>query len=152
MGKQIDPTRTTVKTNPGKPGRPALEITARDLRQIEQFAGIGMTRAEIAHLIGITARQLHRWQEKPEVLAAIERGRARSLSVVGKKLFEKAKQGDTTAIIWFEKTRGRRSERIQVVNEDDAARIQRQLPSMTTEQLERVANGESPIDVLGSQS
>jgi DNA-binding transcriptional regulator YiaG len=152
MGKQIDPTRTTVKTNPGKPGRPALEITARDIRQIEQFAGYGMTRGEIAHLIGITKRQLTRWQEKPEVLTAIERGRAKSLSVVGKKLFEMARDGDTTAIIWFEKTRGRRSDRIQVVNEDEAATIQRQLSSMTTEQLERVANGESPIDVLGIQS
>lgn len=148
MGKtQLDPTRPTIK--PGKPGRPRLRVTANDLVQIQRFAAIGLTFEEIAMMIGISLKQFQRWRERPDVYEAVQKGRAKALALVGKKLYEKATAGDMTAIIWFEKTRGKRSERVQVVNDDEAEAIQRQLAGMSTEQLQRVANGESPLEVLG---
>lgn len=147
MTAPIDRTRSVVRT--GKQGRPRLEITHRDLHQIQQFAAIGLTKREIAMMIGITAKQLHVWEKHAEVADAIQRGRANGLAMAGKKLYDKVVAGDMTAIIWFEKTRGKRSERVQVVNEDEAAAIQQQLAGMSTEQLQRVANGESPLEVLG---
>lgn len=149
MAKSIDPLHERESSSNGHGGRRKLVVTPRDLKQIEEFAAIGMTKTEIAMLIGISRRALFRWQKRPDVMDAIERGRARGLQMAGMNLWKKVKEGDMTAIIWFEKTRGKRSERVSVVHEDEAEAIQRQLSGMSTAQLERVANGESPSEVLG---
>jgi hypothetical protein len=148
--KAVDPLREVEKT--GRRGRPRLVVTKRDLVQIEEFASIGMSRTQIAKLIGVSRMQLFRWMERPDVMDAIEQGQARALHSIGKRLYEKAIEGDLTAIIWFEKTRGKRSDRVSVVHEDEAAAIQQQLSGLSTAQLERIANGESPSEVLGADA
>lgn len=148
MGISLDPSRPTVKPGP-KGGRPRLQILPSDLAKIEGLAAVGCTLAEIAHVIGITDRQLDRWLKHKEVAQAHAKGKSGAIASVGKKLYDKAIGGDVTAIIWFEKTRAKRSERVHVVNEDEATAIQQKLAAMSTEQLRRVANGESPAAVLG---
>ncbi|MEA5424279.1 hypothetical protein [Synechococcus sp. CCY9202] len=150
MAKQLDALRATTPVSKGRGGRPRLTITPRDLHQIEQFAAIGLANAEIACLVGVSERTLYSWLHKPMVIAALKKGRANGLAVAGKKLWDRVNAGDLSAIIWFEKTRGRRSDRVQVINEDEAVDITRQLRAMTDDQLRRIADGQSPVDVLGS--
>ena len=103
-------------------------------------------------MVEVGETTFERWVQLPEVLGAIKKGRSNGLTVVGKALFDKAASGDVTAQIWYEKTRGKRSDRVEVVQEDQSAAIQRLISSMTPEQLQRVANGESPQQVLGGDA
>lgn len=133
-------------------GRKALVIEPRDIHQIEQYAAIGLRVSEISALLGISERTFARWRQLPEVLAAYEKGKSGGLAAVGKSLFEKASGGDVTAQIWYEKTRGRRTDRVEVVADDQSQAISRLIGSMTAEQLQRVANGESPAQVMGTDA
>lgn len=143
--KSIDPERDTIPSG----GRPKIEITKRDISQIEQFSSIGLTSKEIASMLGISRPTYQRWFRDPEVLSAISRGKAQGLALVGKALQDKALNGDTHAMVWYEKTRGKRTDRVEIVQQDDAEAITRLIGVMTPDQLQRVANGESPSEVLG---
>jgi len=153
MAAAQDPTRSVIRPPKGsRGGRPRFEITLRDLTQIERFAAIGLTQREIALMVEVSQRTFEKWCQSKEVIAAIEKGRANGLAVAGKALHDKMVAGDIAAIIWYEKTRGRRTDRIEVVQEDQSQAIQRLISTMTPDQLQRVANGESPSEVLGSNA
>jgi predicted DNA-binding protein (UPF0251 family) len=153
MAAAQDPTRPVIKPGRGsRGGRPRFEITPRDLTQIERFAAIGLTQREIACMVEVSQRTFEKWAQSAAVIAAIQKGRANGLAVAGKALHDKMVAGDVTAIIWYEKTRGRRTDRIEVVQEDQSHAIQRLIATMTPDQLQRVANGESPSEVLGSNA
>ncbi|MFH7241763.1 MAG: helix-turn-helix domain-containing protein [Spirulina sp.] len=94
--------------------RQRIEITERDKQQIEVMAGLGMTVEQIAQVLGISPRTFNRWCESPDVLAHYKKGQDSAQVTIAKSLFEKAKGGDTTAIIWYEKTRAGRRETTQV--------------------------------------
>lgn len=95
-----------------KEGRPPFEITETVLKQIEQLAGYGLTLPQIAAVIGCCERTLRgkKSQEKT-VFAALERGKAKAEGMIGKSLFERAKNGDVPAIKWWEMTRAGRTEK-----------------------------------------
>lgn len=94
--------------------RPKIEITEDNLRQIEVLAGYGMTEAAIANVLGISERTFRTNKNTEEVvLAALEKGKAKAASIIGQALFEKAKKGDLGAIVWWEKTRAGRTERVR---------------------------------------
>ena len=133
-------------------GRPKLEITARDINQIENLSAIGMSQKEISHILEISPRTYSSWSKNEDVFAAISRGKAKGLAAVGKALHDKAIGGDTSAMMWYEKTRGRRTDRVEVVQQDQAQAITRLIGVMTPDQLQRVADGESPTEVLGSDT
>ncbi|PZV05770.1 MAG: hypothetical protein DCF32_10670 [Leptolyngbya sp.] len=99
--------------------RPKIEITERDRTQIEIMAGLGLTVEQIAAILNISKRTFHRWCSDPEVLALYKKGLSGAEMTIAKSLFDKAKAGDTTAIIWYEKTRANRREvtQIEVVDE-----------------------------------
>ena len=146
--ESISKTRETESSG----GRPKIKLTARDINQIEQFSAIGLTQKEIASMLEISNRTYQKWVQDPQVIASISRGRAKGLTAVGKALHDKAIGGDTQAIMWYEKTRGKRTDKIEVVQQDQAQAITRLIGVMTPDQLQRVANGESPSEVLGSES
>lgn len=153
MARAKDPTRPVIKPPKGsKGGRPRLEILPRDLHQIEKLAAIGLTQSEIAVMVEVADSTFEQWVKTPEVIGAIKKGRAAGLTSVGKSLFDKANAGDVTAQIWYEKTRGKRTDRVEVVQEDQSQAITRLIATMSPEQLQRVANGESPAEVLGSNA
>lgn len=153
MAKARDPYRPVIKPPKGsKGGRPRLEILPRDIHQIEKLAAIGLSQAEIAVMVEVAESTFELWAHHPEVIGAIKKGKAKGLTSVGNSLFNKANNGDVTAQIWYEKTRGKRTDRVEVVQEDQSQAITRLISTMTTEQLQRVANGESPSEVLGSNA
>jgi len=101
-------------------GRRRIPITERDKQQIEVLAGLGLTLDNIARVLGISPRTLDRWLKNPDILALYKKGQARAEIEISKALFELAKSGCISAIIWYEKTRCGRSDRAEVKHTGDA--------------------------------
>lgn len=95
--------------------RPRKVVTDDHLRQVEFLSGLGLTEASIAHTIGVSPDTFARRKEsEPEVLRALENGKAKAQGVISQALFNKAKSGDLGAIVWWEKTRAGRVDSSQV--------------------------------------
>lgn len=96
------------------PGKHTKPLTENDLRQVEELAGYGLSLDQIAAVLGFSERTLYYKKENnPDLVAAIQRGKAKAAAIVGKSLFTRAKDGDVPAIRWWEMTREGRSERAQ---------------------------------------
>ena len=94
------------------PGKHTPPLDENMLRQVEELAGYGLTMAQIAAVLGFSERTLHN-KKTDELVAALQRGKAKAAAIVGKALFVRAKEGDVPAIRWWEMTREGRSERQQ---------------------------------------
>lgn len=88
-------------------GREAFVPTENERKQVEALSGYGLPLDQIAVLVrsGITVDTLTKYFSE-ELIS----GKAKANSQVGRTLFQKATSGDTTAIIWWTKTRMRWSE------------------------------------------
>jgi hypothetical protein len=95
-------------------GRKAIEVTAKDAQQIETMAGLGLTVEQIASVLNVSKRTFNRWCEDPGILAHYKKGQDTAQVTIAQTLFQKARDGDTTALIWYEKTRAGRREVTQV--------------------------------------
>ncbi len=132
-------------------GRPRIALTRNDEILIKGLARCGLNTRDIGTAVGVCDRTFTKWQkERPLVRRLIEEGRAEGLTSVAASLHRKACQGDIRAIIWWERTRGKRSGQVQVVGQDQAEAITALIGGMNAEQLQRVAAGESPMTVTGS--
>ena len=76
-----------------------------DLRQVESLAALGLTDEDIALVLGIGERTLERYKKDPEFWHALKTGKIKADSQVAKRLYEKAMNGDTTAMIFWLKNR-----------------------------------------------
>lgn len=86
-----------------EPWVPTPEI----LVKIENLAARGLILEQIAMSIGIARSTLcaKKAGDFPEIQEAIDRGKAKGVATVTNALFEKAKKGDNTAMIFFLKNR-----------------------------------------------
>lgn len=83
-------------------GRPAFEITPEIIERVEELAGQGLPKYQIAHVIGISYETLNeKTKEYPEFSDAIERGKAQGIETITNALFLKAQTGDTAAIKYY---------------------------------------------------
>ena len=82
-------------------GRPPLEPTDKDRKQVEALSGFGLPLEQIAILTcgGIDADTLRK-----HFAHELTSGKAKANSKVGQTLFQKATGGDTSAMIWWSKT------------------------------------------------
>jgi hypothetical protein len=97
-------------------GRKRIEL---DVSEIERLAGLGLTDEEICSCLGICRRTLvYRKAESALFAQAIKNGKSRANREVANKLYELCMQGNPTAIIWWEKTRANRSDKLQVTSEE----------------------------------
>ena len=103
------------KAKPKKPakkkmGRPAFEITPEIIKQSEMLAAQGLTQEQIAEVIGCSVSTLMlKKSQFSDFSAAIKRGKAKGLATITNALFSKAKNGDTTSMIFYLKNRDRKS-------------------------------------------
>lgn len=88
-------------------GRPEFEPTDAERKQVEAMSGYGLPIDQIAILVrdGIHIDTLRK-HFATELVA----GKAKANSGVGRTLFQKAMDGDTTAMIWWTKTQMRWAE------------------------------------------
>lgn len=95
--------------------RPEIIITDKQILQISQLAGYGLTLPQIASVIGISERELFRRKnDEKAVKAALDYGKAMAEARIGKSLFERALDGDVAAIRWWEMTRAKRSAEVKI--------------------------------------
>jgi hypothetical protein len=100
--KKKPATKRKRKKAPAKrTGRPRIVI---DYNQIERLAAMQCTEYEIAIVAGMTAEGLRQRKAKdPELLGAIEKGRAKGSASLRRLQWERAQAGDKTMLIWLGK-------------------------------------------------
>lgn len=98
-----------------KGGRKGFIVNEETLKKIEGLALTGMTHEGIASCCGISHTTLYtKIKQYPDIKERINLGRQKGAAVVGGKLVELAREGNLGAIIWYEKTRCGRSDKIDV--------------------------------------
>jgi len=89
-------------------GRPPWIPDEEICNQAAEMASRGLTVSQIADCLGISERTVYDKQNQyPQFLQAIKRGRSSGMDKITNKLFEKAMEGDNTAIIFYLKHRDR---------------------------------------------
>lgn len=110
--------------------KPRVEI---DMAEVERLAGLGLTQEEIATSLGFSERTFRNRKKDSAAFAdAIKRGKASAAEEISNQLFEKAKTGDLGAIIWYEKTRCGRTDKLTI-----------DLSKLTDEQLAALLGGKA---------
>jgi hypothetical protein len=83
-----------------------IELTARDIRQVELLAAMGHTQGEIALLLDFSERTFRSKKEADaELAAAWERGKLKAKANVGAVAYRNALDGDQRAVEYYEATR-----------------------------------------------
>lgn len=82
------------------PGRPAFDPTEQERRQVEAMAGYGVPFEQIASITrgGIDLNTL-----KKHFRTELASGKAKANAKIGQRLYRKAEEGDTAALIWWTK-------------------------------------------------
>jgi len=117
-GDKIEP-QTTSNSITKKRGPPfKLDIDENLINQIETLAGLGLTLEDISLVLKINESSFHRYKDRfPQIVQAVENGRAKAKETSGKALIRKVQEGDLPSIKWFEQTRFGYSEKIKTENE-----------------------------------
>jgi hypothetical protein len=90
--------------------RPRIEITPEMIAKCEKLASQGLTLEQVAHSIGICYDTLNkRKKDLVELNEAIKRGQAKGLAQITNKLYNKAMEGDNTAMIFYLKNRDQKN-------------------------------------------
>jgi len=91
-----------------KMGRPKWIPDADICARASEMASRGLTVAQIADCLGVSESTLYNKQEEYlEFMDAIKRGRSKGMEQITNALYEKAVNGDNTAMIFYLKTRDR---------------------------------------------
>ena len=97
-----------------KIGRPKFVVTKDMCERAEAYASQGLTSEQIALALGIGQSTLYDKQnEFKEFGEAIKRGKGRGIQRVTNKLYEKALEGDNTAMIFYLKNRAGWQDKIE---------------------------------------
>ncbi|MBX3490891.1 hypothetical protein [Parvibaculum sp.] len=91
-----------------KGGRPSHEPTAATRAAVKSMGGTGTPQENIARHIGIDSKTLRLHYRDELDLSLIQANHN-----IGVKLYEKAMDGDLGALIWWDKTRGGKSEKVR---------------------------------------
>lgn len=86
-----------------------------DIEKVEELAARGLSFEQIAASLGVSDKTLlTKRRENSEISDAIKRGRDKGISVVANKLFESAKSGNVTAMIFYLKAHAGWTDKTQV--------------------------------------
>jgi hypothetical protein len=86
--------------------RPRKELTEEHIAQVRKLAAV-LTMEQIADFLGISEQTLRRrMMEDPAVLEAYKKGKGEALAGVATNLIQQAREGNTTAAIFYLKTQG----------------------------------------------
>ena len=86
--------------------RPSIKIDNDLCLKAESLAAQGLTADQIASVLGMGESTLYEKQKQyPEISEAIKKGRSKGIATITNTLFNKAKSGDNTAMIFYLKNR-----------------------------------------------
>ena len=85
---------------PEGPGRPPHQPTEHSRVQVKTLAAVGIRHEDIASKLGISADTLTKYYK-----LELDDGRIDAIAQVGQSLYEQAKNGNITAMIFWLKTR-----------------------------------------------
>lgn len=89
-------------------------LNAEELAQVEALASV-LNSEQIADYFGISRRTFYDiMNRQPEVAARYKRGKAKAIGVVAEGLLQKARNGDTTCMIFYLKTQAGWKEGVDV--------------------------------------
>lgn len=87
-------------------GKKPILVTPEMCKKAEQLAAQGLTVKQIAHCLGMGETSIHeKKRAHKELQEAIDRGKAKGIATITNKLFQKASEGDNTAMIFYLKNR-----------------------------------------------
>ena len=102
--------------------RPSIEITKAMIKKCELLASRGLTLEQIAHCIGISYNCLNEKKKQlNELNEAIKRGQASGIEQITNQLFNKALDGDNTAMIFYLKNRDQKNWGERPIEQDTTA-------------------------------
>jgi hypothetical protein len=90
-------------------GRPEHKPTAETKQQAETLSGLGLPHDQIAAIIGISDETLRKHYG-----TELRLGKARACATIADTLYNRARGGDTTAMIWWTKAQMRWAETARV--------------------------------------
>ena len=97
-----------------KIGRPLIKIDDKVCRQAETLSAQGLTMKQIANVLGMGEATLYEKQrEFPEFSESIKRGKDKGIAKITNALFNKAVNGDNTAMIFYLKNRAGWKDRVE---------------------------------------
>jgi AraC-like DNA-binding protein len=86
--------------------RPRKDLTEEQIAQVRKLAAV-LTMEQIADFLGISVQTLRRrFQNDQRVLEAYKKGKGEALAGVATNLIQQAREGNTTAAIFYLKTQG----------------------------------------------
>jgi predicted transcriptional regulator len=94
--------------------RPRKDLTDEQIAQVRKLAAV-LTMEQIADFLGISEQTLRRrFHDDPRVLEAYKKGKGEALAGVATNLIQQAREGNTTAAIFYLKTQGGWREKSEV--------------------------------------
>ena len=91
---------------------PTFIPTENDIKEVEMLAGLGLTKYLIQNYFGHSKDVWLKTEKRcPELRKAFNKGQAKTIGTVSKKLYEQILAGNLQAIIFYLKTRGGGSEK-----------------------------------------
>tara|TARA_R110002111_G_scaffold187745_2_gene253352 strand:+ start:377 stop:853 length:477 start_codon:yes stop_codon:yes gene_type:complete len=143
--------KTKNKNAVKKIGRPEIKITEELCKKAEVYAAQGLTMPQIASVLGMSQTTLYDKKGKfTEFSEAIKRGKDKGIATITNALFNKARQGDNTSMIFYLKNQAGWQDRVEKetiieqrhvldltrVSNNDLNTIERALESALIEQSE----------------
>jgi len=106
--------KTKNKNAVKKLGRPEIEITEEICKKAEGYAAQGLTMPQIASVLGMSQTTLYDKKGKfTEFSEAIKRGKDKGIATITNALFNKARQGDNTSMIFYLKNQAGWQDRVE---------------------------------------
>tara|TARA_R110002126_G_scaffold10384_5_gene47317 strand:- start:13685 stop:14254 length:570 start_codon:yes stop_codon:yes gene_type:complete len=91
---------------PARYGRNSWLVTPEIIAKTESLAALGLTVEQLSKCVGTSSTTFSKARKQiPDLESAYQRGRAKGVMTIANALFNKAKNGDTTAMIFFLKNR-----------------------------------------------
>jgi hypothetical protein len=103
-----------------KPGPKSKTPNPEQLATIERLAGHGFRLDDIAIAVDISPSMLDRWMKRKDVNTAYRKGRIEAISNVAERLYQKALDGDVTAMIFYLKSQAQWTDKPQPEDNDRA--------------------------------
>lgn len=99
---------------PSDGGAPIKQLTDEDKAQVEKLASV-LTKAQLADYFGMCENTYRRIeQENPELIEAYKKGRSKAIASVAANLVNQARDGNTSAAIFYLKTQAGWKETIDI--------------------------------------